>query len=350
MEAKVNYLMICVLLLRLDSRLAEYLAIVSLALILLMFVRVRLSPAYKQRRDEVVTRNPGQRLLGAPVPAIPFALEDVDFALLSQVAYDSTPTGQADPTPMRNAKADLDALGWTPWPPFGAAQGLPAKLQHSHLRVEVWVHKSKNYVAVAFGGTVFTNVKDWLSNLRWFVPFHEDEYTETVHIFGPSFVEEFVTKIRPIMVNPSAVAIFSTGHSLGGGLAQQFGYALPLCPFIPRVQKVYAFDPSPVTGFFSVGRTLRTQNKDNLMIDRIYERGEILAYLRSITNFIHEPSAQRPEIRQIRYNLFKGKSPVFRHSIRDLADGIRRLTTKASAQRPVQTAPLGSSPPPSTIP
>jgi hypothetical protein len=51
---------------------------------------------------------------------------------------------------------------------------------------------------------------------------------------------------------------------------------------VPRVTEVYAFAPSPVTGFFSVARELRDSNKRALTIDRIYERGEILALARSL--------------------------------------------------------------------
>jgi hypothetical protein len=78
--------------------------------------------------------------------------------------------------------------------------------------------------------------------------------------------------------------------------------------------KVYAFDPSPVTGYFSVNYKLRRANRTGLLIDRIYERGEILAYVRSITNFVHVPSAKNAAIRQIRYNLFYSVNPFKGHS------------------------------------
>ena len=307
---------------------AEYLALALLAMILITFIRVRRSLAYNQQPNQVVERGPGQRLLGAPLPALPFAKEDLDFALLSQVAYDAARKGRQPGS--RDAAADLAAEGWKRWPAFGQAQGLPTKLEASHLRVEIWVHDTKNCVAVAFAGTVFTNVKDWLSNLRWFIPFHEDEYTETVHVFGPAFVSEFITNIRPTMKDADSVVLFCTGHSLGGGLAQQLAYALPACALVPRVKKVYAFDPSPVTGYFSVSRTLRGQNKKGLLIDRIYERGEILAYIRSITNFIHKPSAINAEIRQIRYYLFKGSNPVYRHSIPEFAKKLWQFTNSTA--------------------
>jgi len=317
------------------ERLPLYLGLGLLLIIFITYLRVRSRPAYDQKPDEIVERAPGDRLLGPPKKALPEARMDLDFALLSQAAYDRTPHGLNNRKQnVRSAETDLIARGWFIWPPFGESSGLPEKLRDAHLRVQVWVNGSKNAVAVTFGGTVVGNEKDWISNLRWFIPFHEDEYTETVQLFNPAFVEEFVKRIRGQMPDPGPVTLYSTGHSLGGGLAQQFAYSLPLYPNVPRVTKVYAFDPSPVTGYFSVNSKIRWVNKTGLLIDRIYERGEILAYLRSITNFVHTPSAKNAEIRQIRYNLFFTVNPFKGHSISELAaqlwDLVRRSAAAAS--------------------
>ena len=197
---------------------------------------------------------------------------------------------------------------------------LREKISISHLRVEVWVNPTSSAVAVAFGGTVFDSGKDWKSNLRWFIPHHDDEYTEIVKAFGPAFVKEFVArKDQAGWEFLQHATIFATGHSLGGGLAQQFAYSLPIDSRVPRVKKVFAFDPSPVTGFYSLDVTTRDNNSQGLAIDRIYERGEILALLRSLENFIYPPSAKAPTIRQIRYNLFYSHNPIAGHSIAELA-------------------------------
>ena len=82
---------------------------------------------------------------------------------------------------------------------------------------------------------------------------------------------------------------------------------------------MFAFDPSPVTGFYSLDVTTRNNNSQYLAIDRIYERGEILALLRSLENFIYPPSATSPTIRQVRYNLFYSYNPIVGHSIAKLA-------------------------------
>jgi len=111
-------------------------------------------------------------------------------------------------------------------------------------------------------------------------------------------------------------------------LAQQFAYSVPL-DCVKRVKAVYAFDPSPVTGFFSVMRRLRNENKKGLLVDRIYERGEILALLRSLMSLFYRPSTTNAAIRGVRYWLFLAWNPIAAHSIVELAakiDAARRGT------------------------
>jgi hypothetical protein len=54
------------------------------------------------------------------------------------------------------------------------------------------------------------------------------------------------------------------------------------------------------------------------LIDRIYERGEILALLRSITSVFWKPTARNATIRGVRYALFHAWNGVAAHSIGDL--------------------------------
>jgi hypothetical protein len=183
----------------------------------------------------------------------------------------------------------------------------------------VWTNPSRVELAVAFGGTVFESGKDWRSNFRWFIPHHKDEYTEIVQRFAPAFAAEFLKrKEQPECAFLQHVSIYATGHSLGGGLAQQFAYSLPKNPSGPHVSQVFAFDPSPVTGYYSVEKTIREYNERGLKIDRIYERGEVLAFLRSLTNFLYKPSAANPSIRHVRYALFRTHNPITGHSIAEL--------------------------------
>jgi len=283
------------------------------------YVRVRMSPAYRQTPDQVVFREPGERRLGVPQDAAPEARQDLEFALLSQAAYQRTSDAKTyQDGENLDPDATLETIGWSRWKDFPTG-AVKQKVDAAHLRVEVWSNATSNKVAVAFGGTVARNVKDWESDLRWFVHFKTDEYTLIVVTFGQAFVAEYLRREQePEWAFLRKATLFSTGHSLGGGLAHEFAYSLPRAD-VPRVSKVFAFDPSPVTGYYSVQEGLRTENSENLLIDRIYERGEILAYFRSLTNFVYPPSAKQPTLRQVRYNLFYTHNPFAGHSMASFA-------------------------------
>ncbi|HKT25235.1 MAG TPA: hypothetical protein VJR04_11565 [Terriglobales bacterium] len=286
----------------------------------LAFLRVAMRPAFRQRPDEVVVRGPGQRMFGAPEPLERIGREDLPFALLSQAAYERKPDAkQVKAGVSLDPDSALQQRGWARWPDFGGS-ALHAQIQKVHLRAEVWWHVEEKKIAVAFGGTVFTNIKDWKANLRWFFPHQDDEYTVIVKTFGRAFEQEYAEKVHEAGWPPvEHVHLFSTGHSLGGGLAQEFAYSLPITYAVPRVEKVYAIDPSPVTGFYSVRKSVREVNVQQLDIDRIFERGEILAFLRSIVSLFVPPRRRSPTIRQIRYNLFPTWNPITGHSIAEFA-------------------------------
>jgi hypothetical protein len=112
-------------------------------------------------------------------------------------------------------------------------------------------------------------------------------------------------------------------------MAQQFAYALPIVPSVDKkISEVYAFDPSPVTGFLSVKRSFRDHNKNGLKIGRIYERGEVLAVLRSITSLIWKPTAVNAEVRGSRYSLFYSLNPIAGHSMEELAVKLAAVATR----------------------
>ncbi len=308
-----------------------------------MWLAIPILRAFGQKATEVAIRDPGQRFLSAPQPITPFAQEHWEFAWLSDAAYQKTAAGQKQ---MKKVMAEtasagalspdplppLTAAGWTEWKTFPGA-ALLAKIEESHLRVQVWERAEPPAVAVTFGGTVFNNDADWRANLRWFLPGQRDEYTDVVQTFAPAFDVEFKRRAQDMDAGRlSKLEIYSTGHSLGGGLAQQFAYSLPADRVKP-IKQVYAFDPSPVTGFFSVAKRLRDENKKGLLIDRIYERGEILALLRSLTSLFYKPSAVDAAIRGIRYSLFRAWNPIAAHSIVELA-------AKIDAARPQRTNPI----------
>jgi Lipase (class 3) len=277
--------------------------------------------ALRQSETEVTTRSPGERFLSSPKPVRPYAQEDWEFAWLAASAYGKTRAATKRRARSMDAQDHVDpevplrAAGWRRWDEFPNEE-LHRKIEQTHLRLEVWEKQREDgtlLVAVTFGGTVFNNEMDWRANLRWFLPGHPDQYTDVVHTFAPAFVDEYVKRLgeRPV----SSIELVTTGHSLGGGLAQQFAYAHCLDERVPRVTKVYAFDPSPVTGFYSVKRSVRNFNRKTLEIDRIYERGEILAVVRSIMSVLWKPSKSAPQIRGRRYYLFSTWNPITGHSM-----------------------------------
>jgi len=287
-----------------------------------------------QTTGQVLVREPGHRVYGDPVGVQEEAKNHWQFALLSLAAYSKVESESDEntqrtinapqPTVLANEIASclnsptqkLEEAGWTYWPDFPDLQ-LKQDLVRSNLRVEVWQRKDPPAVAVAFGGTVFTSRADWTANLRWFIPHHDDEYTQLVKRVVPAFLvkynqlEESSTTGRP--------PIYSTGHSLGGGLAQEFAYALPRKADDPKVVKVFAFDPSPVTGYYSIDPEIRERGKEGLQIDRVFERGEVLASIRSVLALIYPPSVSNPTVRAVRYNFDGVTNPVSAHSMPKLA-------------------------------
>jgi hypothetical protein len=276
----------------------------------------------RQAPDEAWTRAPGERWSGTYSAIAAKATEHWQYAWLSEAAYQDS-KGVA-PGSCAAPQMVLNAAGWSRWTGFPSGD-LGADLKRAHLRAEVWYNRKQNILAVAFGGTVFNSGRDWMSNLRWFVPGdRNDEYTALVRRFIPALRDKFMElKARPEYEALPSATLVSTGHSLGGGLAQQFAYALVPDDKLPRVSRVYAFDPSPVTGYYSVDNHVLDINRKKLTIERIYERGEVLASLRSALSIVYPLSASDPTISEVRYNLADG-NPVSQHSIMALARGLTK--------------------------
>jgi pimeloyl-ACP methyl ester carboxylesterase len=93
---------------------------------------------------------------------------------------------------------------------------------------------------------------------------------------------------------------FTTGHSLGGGLAQHVLYSYPT-----RIVQAFAFDPSSATGF--VGQTVENQiaacSCDPSVADgepriyRVYDAYEILSNLRIFHKIVFPPERHVQEVR-----------------------------------------------------
>ena len=266
----------------------------------------------------VLMREPGNRTYNPAVSISESAKELWEYAVLSENVYTD---GWSVPSPRTPSADKLEAYseacapegriplsGWTMWDNFPSPT-LRDQATEVGLYMEVWEKPvSPPIVAVIFRGTEFFSWRDWMSNFRWFswllrfLPTYSDQYTVVAKDTGKEVLENLRTRIENGRDHYKDVRIITTGHSLGGGLAQHLAYSLPEISLsdgtlLPRVLNVYAFDPSPVTGWYSVKSDLRTVNAKGLKIDRIFEHGEILSYIRLLMSYINPPPANDPAVR-----------------------------------------------------
>lgn len=213
------------------------------------------------------------------------------------------------------------------------------------LEVQVWAKKSGipgvcQEAAIVFRGTDGIDFDDWLSNLRWitrFIPGSYDQYDQVRDgiafantASGSSldgngkkmsrwltFLRNKISEVQKC--DTKAMKIIAVGHSLGGGLAQQAAYMAE-----GEIQRVIAFDSSPVTGYFSVPEAIREKAEEHLVIDRVYEHMEILAVPRWIMRQIYPLTSEKPAIQTVRFNN-AGGGAITRHRLNALLAGYMSL-------------------------
>ncbi|WNJ92830.1 lipase [Bosea sp. 685] len=208
------------------------------------------------------------------------------------------------------------------------------------LGLQIWTHGRPDSsfcraVVLAFRGTDRKQRDDWYSNFRWVTRGLQlyDQYEQVQDHIGP-----IIERLKRFpCYRPGRTEILAVGHSLGGGLAQQAAYR------DGRVRRVFAFDPSFVTGYYDLDPKERDNNAKGLKIERVYEHGEILAYPRLLLRNIYPPSACDPQIRHIRFNLIEGGSIVAQHSLQTLTDRLLTLA-EGKAGRPDDDSFLPVSP------
>jgi pimeloyl-ACP methyl ester carboxylesterase len=159
-------------------------------------------------------------------------------------------------------------------------------------------------VAIAIRGTTGSQW-DWYSNIDRFGSPADDYYHQLRRN-----VDGIIKKIQNLDCYKRAASkpqIVSTGHSLGAGLAQLLALANKTGG--PRITKVFAFDPSPVTGASLVEKGLRGANAQGLTIDRIYQEGEALSYPRDVAQQ-YPPAGSRcdPLVRTVKVDVARGSA------------------------------------------
>ncbi len=191
------------------------------------------------------------------------------------------------------------------------------------LYYQVWRREAlaATEVVLAFRGT--WGWKDWqYGNLRWatrFLP-GEDQY-ERARSYSIQVINHFEALSESEMAN-RPVRFYSTGHSLGGGLAQTVFYQNP-----DKYLQVFAFDPTPVTGFTDQPKEIQMAAcacrelpegtpPGETGIYRFYESYEVLANLRIWHKLIFNPHRH---IHEVRFAFDESANIVSQHSMYNLA-------------------------------
>jgi hypothetical protein len=291
-----------------------------------------------QGPDQVIQRTEGQDNYDVKQVAGPTAARVLPYALLAEQAYDSRVYAKHRIAPRatdcisddaqncdtlrdsRRVAAWLDQWRYV-WSCDGpkecevriSGQNEPV----GGLGVQIWARKGKpcSEGVIAFRGTMQGNKGDWESNFHWILrafPVY-DQYDQVRDHIG-----DFVAHIeRDKCYRAGATQITAVGHSLGGGLAQLAAYS------DPNIRRVYAFDPSMVTGYYSVDPRNRDENVKGLRMERIYEHGEILAYARYVMRQFIPLSPCDPRVVSVRFDVIHG-SPIAQHSLTDFDNGLLR--------------------------
>ncbi|MBV5285140.1 MAG: hypothetical protein JZU45_03575 [Methyloversatilis discipulorum] len=321
---------------------------------------------FTQESHQVLVRDPRKGKYDEPADAEPHARMQWQYAAMSDYAYEAARLRSMADRQVSTDAAESDKVaacgtmnnppmpsGWTAWADF-PSETLTRAMRKKGLYLLVLEREaSPREIVVVFEGTNFLEIPDWTANLRWFlrfIPGHEDQYTFTARQVAEEFHERLRSNPQTYMLtadsdvlrhpNGDTIRIVSTGHSLGGGLAQHFAYTFKQDPSHargPRVSEVFAFDPSPVTGWYSSPDPPRTHNANGLRINRVFEHGEVLAYIRLFTSRL-APYTEHPSVWEYRYN-FDPKANIIRnHSMRSLACGLYRAAhdskDTAAAQQP----------------
>lgn len=240
------------------------------------------------------------------------------YAAMSALVYTESKECEKHLPPVEHEDLLLNALDENGWVLEDKVPGQPKCDDEIGTFFRIWSKDKPNYkeVVIVFRGTK-GGFEDWVhGNLRWVTRFlpGEDQYErsrEKMQAVFDYFEADTgqVTTSKPIRYNV-------TGHSLGGGLAQNVFYRYP-----NHFSQVFAFDPSPVTGFAdnelseikASCKCLQTELDDEARIYRIYETDEILAWLRGPLKLINPPNRH---IQEVRFNLDVS------HSMSGLAKGM----------------------------
>jgi pimeloyl-ACP methyl ester carboxylesterase len=312
-----------------------------------------------QASDQVIQRTEGEDNYAARQKAGPVAARVLPYALLAEQSYDpevyatygiaSRGSACDDPRYCDTRADDERAARWlNEWRYLWSCDGPDecgvrtagqSERVADGLGVQIWARKGVrcSEAVIAFRGTVGGDKGDWESNFHWILrafPIY-DQYDQVRDHIG-----DFIGHVqRDKCYRARSTEIIAVGHSLGGGLAQLAAYS------DRRIRRVYAFDPSMVTGFYSIDPPNRDRNVQGLGIERVYEFGEVLAYGRLIMLHYIPLSPCNPRVVSVRFRVFQG-APIALHSLTDLDNGLLRVARGSKPERsPMVLERCDNSPP-----
>jgi hypothetical protein len=240
------------------------------------------------------------------------------YAAMAALVYEEDPRCKNQLEPIQFKEELLRLLERNSWTQYTDVPSMPPCDDDIGTFFRIWSKTGTDHteMVLVFRGTK-GGVQDWVTgNLRWITRFlpGEDQYDRSRKLADEAI--KHIQKTIASSANAKPVHFYTAGHSLGGGLAQNVYYSLP-----ETVRQVYAFDPSPVTGYKDNSDEKRREacncDKKNLgfesKIYRIYETDEILSWLRfplKLVVPIHR------HIQEVRLNFGAG------HSMSGLAKGM----------------------------